>query len=206
MRQRLILITAVFSMLPLFFVTENIITVFTQIKNKKEKEISRIKFENEPIEFLKVESDGKTVKLNEKFAQENDWLKDLTIKFKNISDKPIVYVSMAVDFPETDSTGKRMFHFLKYGVPLYAPPMPNDKKELLAPGDTAEVRLSPEEYTTLTDFLIQRHLLSDLTKANFRIMTVHFADGMIWGSGKIFRPDPDKPGKFIPLDKKGQEK
>lgn len=206
LKNRFILIAAVFSMLPLFFITESAITVFTQEKNKKEKEITRIAFENEPIEFTKVESDQKTVKLNEKFDQEGDWLKGLTIKFKNISAQPIVYVSIVVDFPETESTGKLMLYFLNYGTHLYAPAMPNDKKELLSPGSTAEVKLSSKDYSILKNFLSQRHLLSDLTKANFRIMTVHFVNGTIWTAGTISRPDPDRPGKFIPVDKKNQEK
>ncbi len=203
---RMLLLIAALSMLPLFFVSKIVITGFTQSAiDKNKKEIKKISFDNEPIEIVRLESDGKPIKLNERFTQKDDWLKDFTVKFKNISDKPIVYLSIAVDFPETESTGHSMVHFLKYGVNPLAQKTGDDKPESLAPGAEAEVKLSAEKYAQLKNFLSQRHLLADLTRADFRIMTVHFSDRTHWTAGTIYRPDPDRPGKFLAVDKKPQE-
>jgi hypothetical protein len=205
MSHRFLLLIVAFSMLPLFFISKSVITGFTQSLAKDRKEIKKITFDNEPIEITGLESDAKTVKLNEKFTQKDDWLKDFTIKFKNISGKSIVYLSIAVDFPETESTGYPMVYFLKYGVNPLAPKTANDKPETLAPGDAAELKLNAEKHTRLKNFLSQRHLLADLTKADFRIMTVHFADGTHWTAGTTYRPDPNRPGKFVADEKKMRE-
>jgi hypothetical protein len=205
MPHRILPLIIAFSMFPLFFVSKTVITGFTQIKDKDKKEIKKISFDNEPVEITRLESDAKAIKLNEKFTQKDDWLKDFTIKFKNISDKPIVYLSIAIDFPETESTGYPMVYFLKYGVNPLAQKNGNDKPESLAPGDVTEVKLTAERHTQLKNFLSQRHLLADLTRADFRIMTVHFAGGTHWTAGTIYRPDPNRPGKFLAIDNTNQE-
>ncbi len=205
LRQKLILFLLVLSMIPVFFATKKIVVVFSQVRDKNKKEISKTTFDPEPIEIVEITSDERKLKLNEKFTQENDWLKDFTIKFKNISGKPIVYVSVVIDFPETDSTGNRIAHFLKYGVNPLARKNTNDEPKLLAPNDTTEVKLTSEKHTKLKNFLAQRNFLADLTKAHLTIMVVHFEDGTYWSAGTMFRPDPNRPGKSIPVDENIQE-
>lgn len=204
-RQKFLLFLLVLSMIPVFFATKKIIVAFSQTKDRNRKEISKATFDPEPVEIVEITSDGKKLKLNEKFTQEDDWLKDFTIKFKNISGKPILYVSIVIGFPETDSTGNRMVYFLKYGVNPLIQKNGKDDFMLLAPDETVEVKLTPEKRTKLKDFLAQRHFLADLTKAHLTLMVVHFEDGTYWSAGSIFRPDPNKPGKFIAVDENNQE-
>lgn len=204
-QQKLFLIFITLSMIPLFFAAKSVFTVFAQVKNKQEKIIKKVTFDNEPIEFLKLESDGKTVKPDEKFIQEDDWLKDFTIKFKNISGKPIVFVSIVILFPETGPNGLPMSYPLNYGVHPLSKIINKDKLRLLAPNNTAEVKLSDEDFKQLKQFLLSRNLLSDLTEVNFRITSVHFEDGTHWAGGTYWIPDPDKAGRFIPASDKPQE-
>ena len=203
LRQKLLLVFIALSMIPLFFAAKSMFAGLAQTKNKQEKVIKKVAFDNEPIEFLNLESNGKTVKPNEKFIQEGDWLKDFTIKFKNISDKPIVHVSIAILFPETGSSDSPQVYFLRYGVN----PEVNNKEtpSLLAANDTAEIKFSDKNFNHLKEFLSQRKQLAELTEANFRIMVVYFEDGTKWSAGTIFRPDPNSAGKFIPADSKPLE-
>lgn len=212
LRQALILFVLLLFMIPLFFTAKSLFTALAQTKLKKEKVIKKVSFDNEPIEFLKLESDGKAVKPSEKFIQEDDWLKDFTIKFKNISGKPITYVSIVLLFPETGPNGLPMSYPLRYGVlPLPAkygvqPKVVNkEQAKLLAPNDTAEVKLSDENFKALKQFLLSRSLLSDLTEVNFRIMSVEFEDGTHYVGGTYWTPDPMNAGKFMPVGDKFQE-
>ena len=205
-RQRLVMFLLVLLMIPLFFVSRNIIVGFSQTENKSEKKITKESFKNEPIEIIDISSNEKSVELEENFVQKNDWLKDFTIKFKNVSGKSIVYVSTAIDFPGTDSTGNRMSFSLKYGVHPLVEKNANVKLELLAPNDMAELYLSAERYETLKNFLATRqHLLKDLTETHLTIVTVYFDDGTHWSAGTIYSPDPNRPGKFVAIDKNNQE-
>lgn len=214
LRQKLFLFFILLSMIPVFFTAKSLFTAFAQTKLKKEKVIKKVSFENEPIEFLNLESNGKAVNANEKFIQEDDWLKDFTIKFKNVSGKSITYVSIVISFPETGPNGLPMAYFLKYGVlPIpdkngVLPPsktFDKEKTRLLAPNDTAEIVLSQENFKALKQFLLSRNLLSDLTEVNFRIMSVQFEDGTHYVGGTYWVPDPMNAGKFIPAENKSQE-
>lgn len=200
-RHKLILFVLAFSMIPLFFVSRNLLTGFMQTKDRNEKKMTKESFKNEPIEIISLESSGKRLKLDEKFIQEEDWLKDFTIEFKNISGKPITYVSVVIGFPETDSTGSRMVYFLKYGVNPLIRTNITDKPGLLPPNATTELKLSAEKYTNLKNFLATRqHLLKDLTEAHLTIMAVYFDDETHWSAGTLFRPDLNNPGKFLPVN------
>lgn len=209
-REKLLLVFIVLSMIPLFFAAKSVFTIFAQTrtaqtKNKQEKVIKKVSFDNEPIEFLKLESDGKTVKPDEKFIQEDDWLKDFTIKFKNTSGKPITFVSMVLLFPETGPNGSPLSYPLNYGIHPRSKVVSNEKLRLLAPNDTAEVKISAENFKALKNFLSSRSLLSDLTEVNFRVTSVHFEDGTHWAGGTYWIPDPNNAGKFIPATEKNQE-
>lgn len=206
LRQKLLLIFITLSMIPLFFAAKSVFTILAQTRDKQEKKITKEKFKNEPIEILEINSDSKKVEFQEKFIQEGDWLKDFTIKFKNISDKPIIYISTVISFPETDSTGKQMVYFLKYGVNPLVQSNISDESVSLAANDTAELRLTAEKFSKLKDFLATRqHSLRNLSETHLTIMAVYFDDGTFWSSGTVFRPDPDKPGKFIPAENNSQE-
>lgn len=201
MKMFLFVLTFVF-----FIFSQNIVIVFSQTIDKSEKIITKESFKNEPIEIFELKSDEKTVKLKESFVQENDWLKDFTLKFRNVSGKSIVYVSTVIGFPETDSTGNRMVYYLKYGVNPLVKNNTKDEPELLAPDETAKLLLSVEKYTKLKNFLAtRRHWLKDLTEIHLTIVSVYFDDGTHWSAGTTFRPDTNRPGKFIAVDENNQK-
>ncbi|HEY2865915.1 MAG TPA: hypothetical protein VGJ02_02370 [Pyrinomonadaceae bacterium] len=207
LKQKLVLPLFVLLMVPVFFVAKNIFTSYAQTRNSKEKIIKKVSFDNEPLQFLAFESDGKKINSDEKFTRDNDWLNDFTIRFRNVSGKPIVYVSIALGFPETATTEPPIGYFLKYGVNPLVPTqkIENDKREILAPNEIAEVKLSPEKFDGLKTFLGSRRQLSELTIVDYRIMVVYFEDGSAWSAGNDLQPDPSRPGKFIHAKKKGQE-
>jgi len=203
---RLLLVLVVVSMVPLFFVSRTLFIGIAQTNYKKEKVFTKESYKNEPIEFIVLKQNGKKFKLNEKLTQEDDWLKDFTIDFKNVSDQPITYVSIIINFPETRSNGLPMSYIIKFVVQPDLPNKNNDELKIVAPNEVAQINLSPERYEKVKAFLATRHhLLKDLTEANVAIQTVFFADGTNWFGGAISRPDPNRPGRYILVDENHKE-
>jgi len=199
--QKLRLSLIVILMVSVFCSTKNSFTVFSQTNDRNEKNITKESYKNEPIEFIELKSNGKKFKLNERLTQEEDWLKDFTIDFKNVSDKSITYVSIIINFPETRSSGLPMSYIIKFGVQSDFPNKTNDELKMVAPNEIAQISLSPERYEKVKAFLATRHhLLKNLTVANVAIQSVFFADGTNWFYGAISRPDPNRPGKYIIVD------
>jgi hypothetical protein len=187
---RAIVISLAISMIPLFLT----LTSAQPPRDSKEKKIVKLEFKREPIEISEVRSKGTKIKFDTVFSSD-DWFSDLTIKFKNVSKKPITYIDFNFVFPETAATGIKLADSLYYGVPpLKGLPM---SPKLLNTGETDEVVYDPPKLAHLKAFVGQRRDLGDLTEANLSIQLVYFADGTHWSAGDYYRPDPTRPGKFV---------
>lgn len=98
LRRKILLFIFVLSMFPLFSISKALFTTLAQSIDKKEKEVKKAFFPNEPIEIVNVGNSKTLVKFGEKFSQETDWLKNFTVEIKNKSDKRINYVRLELDF------------------------------------------------------------------------------------------------------------
>lgn len=198
-RQKLLLVFMTLSMIPLFFAARSVFTVFAQTGNRQEREIRQLSFDNEPVEMVSIGNSRKRLKLDEKFTQETDWLKDLSVEIRNTSDKNIVYFEVGLDFPETKDSGNKMSFPIRYGVsPLSK--VRNDKEQLIKSGESITLRLTSEKYEVLKSFIETRHLLDSLSKVDLRISFILFDDGTAWGGGNFLRSDPNDKRKFILKD------
>ncbi len=201
LRRKLLLVFVVILMIPVFFVSREVFIGFAQTKDKKEVKRAAFSFSNEPVEIVSVGNSRKTVKLNEKFTQDMEWLKGFKVIVKNKFNKDITYILLKLEFPETTASGNIMVFPLNYGnSPIAA--VKNEKVEAVKPGKTVELALTEKNYEQLRSFIETRHLLDDLSKAEVRVGIILFEDGTGWSAGDFVRQDPDKPGKFIPLDSK----
>ena len=200
-------------MVPIFFAARSFFVSFAQTGDPTKKKITKGVFKDEPIEVVGIETDGETVKLDESFTREGDWLNDLTFTVRNKSEKPIVEITLFLYFPETWITGPVQGDFIHFGVNPQMPKLagnkpvwlrPDQKPQFLPPNKTGEIRLLPEIYTGLKNLVEMRHLLSSLTEAKYQIQSVYFDDGTYWFYGTNYRPDPERPGKFVPIPKSDQ--
>jgi hypothetical protein len=202
-RSRLGLILLALLMVPVFFVSKSVFTALAQ-KDTKNKVIKKMDFPNsagrEPIEILEITSNGKAVHFEESFIDDY-WLKDLTIKFRNVSDKTITYLNLNLRFPETASAGEPSgfpaTYTLHYGLSRTQEKAGVSGAKSLKPGETDSVSLPTPSYAQLKQLVGTRRELSDLTTAYLTVITVYFDDGMQWSAGDLFRPDPTTPGRYV---------
>lgn len=167
---------------------------FSQLRSGQSSDISQKRINellsgagNEPIEITGLMANGKPVNINETFIADGEWLRDLTITFKNRSDRSIRWMSLYLVVLEIKPLGPPPGMSIEYGTPKT-----NGKKEIekttgLAPGENASVKIDAALFDELNKSLATREDISRRTIAELRIMTVTFADDTRWSWGKFYK-------------------
>ncbi|MGB9181766.1 MAG: hypothetical protein WCB68_21225 [Pyrinomonadaceae bacterium] len=175
------------------------ITPLKQEAAAQDKVVEIDNFPNSPVEIVDLHVKDMNVKLGEKFKLDNDWLRTIRFKLKNISDKPITHISLNLDFPETTSADPRMAYSLEFGQ---RPGARQNKSGpiFLIKGDMASVALSEAQYADLKRFVETKRPLTTINRVLLSIPLVFFADGTVWSGGTLYRPDPTAPNKMRAVD------
>lgn len=140
-------------------------------------------------------------------ANDDVWLKNLSVALRNRTSKNIVFVSIGVAFPETKATGPLVWPYVRFGqlpanVAFFgsgdAIPARGEKLLSLAPGE--EMTFSFQDHAAhLKTVLENRQSLSSISMCYLHFL-VTFDDGTHWSEGGYAAPDPVHPGKSIPLE------
>jgi hypothetical protein len=167
----------------------------------KEKLLERgnLIYAADPVKITEIKSAGKAVKLNEKFAGGDDWLKGTALRLKNVSSKEIVHIQLDFDFPETGDAGHVMAYQLMLGRRPGAANTLGDPLSL-APGAEFEVPIDEHVYAAMANLVERRKPLKSINRVKVRIAFVAFADGTGYGTGGTFyRQDPNNPKRYLPV-------
>jgi hypothetical protein len=194
----LVLTLATLAVVPLFFAVQNIGTVLTQVRDQKQKQIDKFLYENEPVEVVNVEAGKDALDFGRTFKNDKDWLKGFSITFKNKSDRTIVYFKVAMDFPETKSSGNILRFPLTYGVRGKSTNQ-DARAKPVKPEEFFDLTLSDEKFESLKTILARRQELDSLTKLDVFIEFILFDDGTAWSGGNFLVPDPADPNKHYPV-------
>jgi len=171
---------------------------FQANKKKVEKHFAPV---NVPIEITEPKVKGKALTLGEEFDDDSDWLKHLTFKIRNRSEKPITFFHLDLDFPETAATGPVMMHQLFFGRRSDVIETLSNALVYLPPNGEIEVSLD-SEFSSIKRLIEHRQgSVEKISKLVIRIGEVMFEDGALYSGGGIFRPNPDpsSPRKWILL-------
>jgi hypothetical protein len=166
------------------------------------KAIGKTFTRNSVVEFEEIKAAGKTVKFNERFDGNDDWIPTVRFKAKNISNKSIVYLAVNINFPETRATlGAMMSYPIEFGqkpdstFPSHGEPM------VLLPNDTVEINLQ-DHYPRIKAFIERRLTLKDIHQADLEVNFVIFDDKTGWSAGNYYRQDPVNPDRYINIGDK----
>lgn len=138
------------------------------------------------IEILFITLNGMEVRPGEKIKGDENWLKGLTFKIKNISDQPISFLN--IHFTYTKPNGFVSASAVRYGTNhgdiRRGPPQPS-----IQPGETKELVLTKELYDSFLYVLAQAKVSSDFDTAPFYIERVCFEKqpDVIWRGGYLMR-------------------
>lgn len=141
-----------------------------------------------PIEIVSITLNGKEVRPGEKIKGDENWVKGLTFKIKNISDQPISYLNIHFEFPMTN--GIVSASIVYYGInPTYGNPRSGPPPPSIQPGETKELVLTKGLYDSFLYVLAQAKVSSDFDTAPFYIERVCFENhpDIIWQGGWLKR-------------------
>lgn len=149
------------------------------------------------VEFADLKVDGLERFDGEAFEAGPDWVKDLSFKVRNTSGKPIIFIQVNVNFPETHATGNLMSYTINFGV------MPGSKATggkpfLLESNEAIEVALA-SEIQKIAKFVGERRSLASINKVQLEIGFVVLNDKTAWSAGTFLRQDPNNPTRWLPI-------
>jgi hypothetical protein len=142
---------------------------------------------------------------------QTDWLKNLTFKVKNLTQKKIIYISFNISFFETATNGQypmgiqpkygQSEGFTREGRAITMNQIVNGKvlPIEIKPGKDFEFSLK-DRYDGLVRFIETRQPISTINKVHVSFSVVGFDDGTFWSyGGTYFKYDQDNPGQQIKL-------
>jgi hypothetical protein len=149
-----------------------------------------------PVEIVSIKLNGKDVQPGEKIKGNDDWLKGLSFTLKNVSDKPIAYIDVGLQFPQPRGF---VVYSLNYGVDFSRGEARTESSPpAIQPGESLDLVLTNERYQVFLNILDQGGASSSFETAPYFIEKVCFANepDVIWQGGFLKRRDPNQVAKF----------
>lgn len=151
---------------------------------------------NPQVRIIKLKVGSDIRRLGEEFEESDDWPRHLSLEIESLAVKPIVYLQVNLNFPETKSSGNLMSYPLRFGLrPGFTDPSTSKPLRLLS-GERLDITVD-EHYEKLKRFLERRHAIKDLHRAQIEVGFIIFEDGTAWAAGDFLRPDPNDPKRYI---------
>ena len=116
---------------------------------------------NEPVALTVIKTKKGVVKAGEKFQDDDDWLRGLTVRVENVSQKKITYLEVRFSFvrPENHETSDAppLVHSLSYGVrdPAGESMPRSGTVATLMPGEAVDISLPSATYDAVKRALIK---------------------------------------------------
>ncbi|HYG09730.1 MAG TPA: hypothetical protein VD835_07135 [Pyrinomonadaceae bacterium] len=178
------------------------------VGNTKYRELKQNAWGNEPVKIAKLQvAKGKTLELGKKVLAEDDWLRGLTISVTNVSAKNIVYIDLELHFLRSKATelnGESITAFpLSAGNSLEGVRVAGQNNTghslIFQPGETLEMSLSDEEYSTLQSHLTKTKHPDSVKDVEIIVREVIFDDTTRWSAGRLFLRNPEQPDMWLPI-------
>lgn len=146
-----------------------------------------------PVKIVSIKLKDKDVAPGEKIKGDDDWLKGVSFTLKNISDKPIAYVAIALCFAPPNGPARRVGFILSYGVD-YSRGLPrSDSSPLpIEPGQTVDLVLTDERYPNFLHILSLGGMPRSFQVVPYYVDRISFEDdpNIIWEHGYLKRKKP----------------
>ena len=153
----------------------------------------------EPVEIVDVKFKGKAVKFGDEVDGDETWLKDVTLKVRNVSDKPITYLRLDLVFPDPFIPGAVNTQNVMLGQRADLPMTSRNQPLRLEPGQSATVSLAAyfDEIKSLVE--TRYGWVRNVSQVAVNLGDALFEDGTLYFGGSVFRRNPDasSPRKWL---------
>jgi hypothetical protein len=180
-------------------------------QQEEERLIERRSDFSPPVKITLTKTKKKAVKFDEKFLDDDEWFRGLTVNVANASGKTVTYIDVGIIFPRPESQAQEhpaIWH-LEYGS---NPDMENSdpinsplKVKPILPGDTIEITLRDVSFDNIKTFLKNIKYPTSIKKIELSVMEVGFSDETLWSAGRMFHRDPNGPHGWSPIKQPPRE-
>src|SRR6266545_6936218 len=134
----------------------------TQASQQEDRQLNKRSWRDEPVLIKFVRTKKGIVKLDEKFADGDDWFQGLTLRMDNRSAKIITYIEVSLIFRRPlGETGLPLAYSIKYN--FASPRVLGKESEVtvaitrppVQPGQFADVTISDQQYDSIRSLLRQ---------------------------------------------------
>ena len=134
------------------------------------------------IEIQSINLGGKSITIGEPFSADEDWLRDLTFRVKNISDKELMGIQITLILPELEKPIQ---------VPYVSGCRHDKNQPCIRPGDELEIKIPAIKlYDWVKDVVASETELRKITKATIYTVIVSLPGDITWSSGCVRIKDP----------------
>lgn len=164
-------------------------TIIRRLTLSKEPVEITFKLKGQPVNGSKATRAAEGIR-TEEFDGDQEWLKDLTLKLRNTSDKTITYIVLNLHFPEVTKNGLTALHQIFLGVD---PDGKFQRAELqLEPNKTIEISLA-ERYDGLKTLAgAGNSRIENVGKIRVDFNSAYFEDGTLYEAGTLFKRNPNQ--------------
>lgn len=155
--------------------------------------------DNEPVVISDIRVRGNAVRLGERFEGDDTWLREITFRVKNRSNKPITYLRLDIVFPETRATGPVLLQQLFLGRRSDNNSTLSNEPLRLLPNEWLEVSLA-SQFERLRRLIQLRYSSpGNIHEVAISLGEAMFEDGTLYSGGAIFRrnPDSNSPRRWV---------
>ncbi|HVF88406.1 MAG TPA: hypothetical protein VM866_12495 [Pyrinomonadaceae bacterium] len=134
------------------------------------------------LEVVNIKVAGQSVTPGRPFTADEEWLRNLSVRIKNTSPKPIESIRLQLSLPEARYRAGGLGISLNYGGRTKAEKEAGDIKPLM-PGGEAELKFTAADYESNQKFVSERSSVSSFSRLVFGQASVNFEDGtrgVVW--------------------------
>jgi hypothetical protein len=173
-----------------------------KLTQHEERKVKKDTYKNEPIEIVGLKNKKGKFKLNQKLADDDDWLDGFAVTVVNRTSKTIssVVITMIFHRPENHKTSNDppYVYTLHFSANPFFPEYElRDKSKVIKPGESIDIAVSDEDYRQNNIFLRQVEYPASIKRVELVLDTVGYEDGTIWSGGTMFKHDPNNPNRIL---------
>jgi len=157
-----------------------------RITSAQEDKLSTVE---EAVQISDIRVEGHSITLGQTFTADDDWLRTLTIRLKNVSGLRIIAARIHIGFPETRDSERFIGTTLEYGKALRVG-IPSEERPVVMPNEEFEMKFSDLQYQSKLQFFAKHAGTAQFSKVWIAQTLIKFEDGTLWGSGCLRAINP----------------
>ena len=136
------------------------------------------------LEIIEIRITGKKIEFGKEFNADESWLRNLSFKVRNLSEKPIKFIRMSFSLPETRTAESGIGFSFTYGNPsgcnaITSPPCNFNSEEvkIVQPKEEIELKFTEQHYQGTLALVLRKTGITTLNQVVVGIAVIEYEDG-----------------------------